>query len=78
MEESLDKIVAKKGLEAYIAHERANNRLRSLSESTGASPSGALQGLSDDQREEAVARTVAQREFGGDKFLFLNTVFGER
>ncbi|RPA97098.1 hypothetical protein L873DRAFT_1810143 [Choiromyces venosus 120613-1] len=72
----LDKIMAKKVLKEYIAHERASNRLRLHLESTGASSSGAQHGLSDDQREEAVARTSALlQEFGGDRLLLFSSKF---
>ncbi|KAG0633589.1 hypothetical protein HOY80DRAFT_857560, partial [Tuber brumale] len=37
-EKPLDKIMAKKVLKEYIAHEKASGRLRLESESTGASP----------------------------------------
>jgi hypothetical protein len=75
MGEDLDNIMAKEVLGEYIARQRASGRLRLSSESTGASPSGAQHGLSDDQWEAAVANSVVQEEFGGDVSLFFDTVF---
>ncbi|KAG0127138.1 hypothetical protein HOY82DRAFT_82199 [Tuber indicum] len=76
MGEPLDTIMATKILEEYIAHERANERLSSQSDSSGASPRGALHRLSDDQREEAADhKSALQQQFGGDMLLLYKSKF---